>query len=201
MIRSGVAAMLVVASIALGCSRQQPGDDASPAHFFPERNAWAGIADDGLRVIVEPIAETIHAKPAIASEVDLLRETLAIDPNQQLLRVVLKPDGDSGLPAERGTVRVGGIEYAPMEVMPEGLDAQGRLIWNSVVTGGRDLVPAEGELQHWSYLLLATSPALPNPQDKMSWHSKAFSVDLQSKSWSEAERQNFLDAATQVEDE
>jgi hypothetical protein len=170
-------------------------------HEFSGRLVWSGVASDGLRIVVEPVAETVHAEPAIASEDDLLRSALGIQEGEQLLRVSLRPGADSKLPAERGSVQVGTDVYMPLTVMPEGLSVQERLLWNSVAVGGRDLVAAPGQLQHWSFLLVATASALPNPVDKMSWQNQSLRVDLHSQVWSEAERKQFLDALPPVEDE
>lgn len=193
--------MLALASIVVACSQDAEGASTSPSHEFPGSAAWSGIASNGLRIVVEPVAETVHAKPAIASEDALLRKTLGIHEGEQLLRVSLRPGADADFPNERGSVQIGTNVYMPLTTMPEGLSVQGRLLWNSVALGGRDLVPSPGQLQHWSFLLVATAPALPNPQDKMSWQSESLRVELQSQVWSEAERKQFLDAEPTVEDE
>lgn len=193
--------VLASASIVVACSNDVEGANAAPSHEFPGSTAWSGIARNGLRIVVEPVAETVHAKPAIASEDALLRTSLGIHEGEQLLRITLHPDEDSGLPNERGSVQVGAHVYRPLTTMPEGLSVQGRLLWNSVATGGRDMVASPGQLQQWSFLLVATASALPDPQAKMSWQSESLRVELQNQVWSEAERQQFLDATPTVEDE
>jgi len=195
------AALLAVVSIVGACSPGETGLRPPPSHIFPERLAWSGVAANGLRIVVEPIAETIHAKPAIASEDDLLRSTFGIQDHQQLLRVSLRPSTSSGLPDKPGQVLVAADVYTQLTRMPEGLNAQARLMWHSVVTGGRTMVSAPGELEQWTYLLVATAASLPNRQDKMSWQSEALRVELQPQTWSEAERQQFLEAVTLEEDE
>lgn len=193
--------MLALASIVVACSQSADGANTAPVHDFPGSTVWSGITSSGLKIVVEPIAETVHAQPAIASEDALLRKTLGIQDGEQLLRVSLHPGAESELPAKRGSVQTGSDVYQPLTTMPEGLSVQGRLLWNSVATGGRDMVASPGQLEHWSFLLVATASALPNPQDKMSWQSESLRVDLESQVWSEAERKQFLDEAPPVEDE
>ncbi len=195
------AILVAVGSVVGGCSPSEASSSQPPSHFFPERFAWSGQAANGLKILVEPIAETIHATPVIAPEDDLLRKTFGIQDSQQLLRVSLRPSATSGLPDKPGRVLVAADIYVPLTTMTEGLDAQARLMWNSVATGGRSMVPAPGELEQWTYLLVASAAALPNRQDKMSWQSEALHVELQPQTWSEAQRQQFLEAVTPEEDE
>jgi SpoU rRNA methylase family enzyme len=195
--------LLATVSIVGACSEGTSSTGAAPEHDFPARPAWAGVAANGLIVVVEPVGELAHTDIALIDEESLLRNSLGIPADQQLLRLHLGPTAKSGLPDSAGTLTVDEVVFAAMTEMPEGLSPQQRLIWHSVAQGGREMVKDSEELERWSLLVVASDSAALDQVDKMLWQSGSIQVELARQSWSEVERLQFLEASVplDVEDE
>lgn len=191
--------LLATVSTAGACSEGTSHASSAPRHDFPARPAWAGVAANGLIVVAEPVGELVHSDTAIIDEEGLLRDSLGLAEGQQILRLHLSPSAKSGLPDSAGTVSAGEAVFLPMSVMPEGLGIQQRLIWHSVVQGGREMVNNPEELERWSLLVVASDSASLAEVDKLRWQSGSMQVELARQSWSEVERLQFLEASVPVD--
>ncbi|MCP4094273.1 MAG: hypothetical protein GY747_12570 [Planctomycetes bacterium] len=194
-------AVLLVAAVSMvgACSEGSGRTSAAPEHDFPARPAWAGVAPNGLIVVAEPVGELAHSEAAIIDEESLLRDSLGITADQQLLRLHLAPSAKSGLPDTAGMLRAGDMEFQAMTKMPEDFSAPQRLIWHSIAQGGRHMVKDSGQLERWSLLVVASDSAALDQVDKMLWQNGSMQVELQRQSWSEVERLQFLEALVPVD--
>jgi hypothetical protein len=191
---------MAAVGLLLSCSKQVPSADAHEHASLP-RVAWAGQSDSGLRVLVEPLLVPAHADSVVPTEEELLRHLLGITEEQRILRVSLVPEGEADLPDSPGRLTVGEVIYEPLGALPEEAEPRARLMWDSVAVGGRELVEDPALLQRWSFVMVASSSSLPAVEDKMAWQNEEFQVTLSGRSWSEAERQAFLDAPAPAEHE
>jgi len=154
--------------------------------------AWTADREDGLRVAAEPLHEEALGSLTGWSEERLLRRELGLD-GDGLMRLHLM--GDRTALAGSGELEAAdGARYRGLGAPPEGLSPRARSLWLVLgESGAYEDLEAAGRR---SFLLRGPAGAGPSPdQALMVWTRDGQRLELQRRSWTGKQRQEYLDPA------
>jgi len=143
--------------------------------------AWAGIDDQGLRILVESLAP---ASAGGMGEEGTLRATMGMSADVRLMRIHLV--GDRERLDQSGRVVGGESTLETLGPPPAGLSLRQRSLWLGLANGGPE--PLEG-VQHRAFLLQGT---LPPEQQTVQWERGPDMLVLEKVDWKEAVREEYL---------
>lgn len=182
---------------ALGCG-EEPAAEITVA-VPVETWAWIG-GDEDLELVLEPVDLRQEAKERRFAETNMLRERLALDPQEALFRLHLI--GPAGAVGDPGKVQLSQAELKPFAAPPAELSPADRLLWQSVLQG----LPAptsEAEASPAAAPRVRRSVVLHGPVDAaeirdsaiVTWSAGATQHSLRRRDWSMGARRHHLDAA------
>lgn len=146
--------------------------------------AWTAETEDGFRVAAEQLFEAPLAELSGWSEEQLLRRDLALA-DEPFLRLHLMGRGEE-IDAS-GVVEGAGGALTPLGDPPRELSPQARSLW--LAYGGSEALEAEAYGRR-SYLLRGSAPP---EQEVLVWSRGDRRLELQKRSWTGKQRQEFLD--------
>lgn len=176
----------------LGCSDEPAAEIAVAAPG--DRVAWVG-SSDALEVVLERVTPLYQQRQGGLKEDAMLRDRFGLDAEEQLFRLHLF--GSSDDVSQAGSVRLGEGELRSFADAPDELDAQDRLLWQSVLQG----MPVDAQQPRLRRSLIVHGRGLgANLLEKndASWSNAEQSVVLRREVWSERARRAFFDAAVEV---
>lgn len=213
-------------ALLLACSPDASGPVAEQEVRSPEIQlfqAWSGIAEDGSRLLVEPLESPAGESrdrtiPSVPGELSMAREAGIITDDQSLLRVTWVQGSTATLDEWRAVqvftssgdfARFGEHQLEPLLAeLPEGEATRLRLYWYGVVQG-EYLSPVEQAvglsqstplLSEHHCLVFGPNQVVP---DKASLTAQlgSRSIVLQPRQWTPRQRRNFLAGTAPSSDE
>ncbi len=215
-----------LSALLLACSPEAPEPVTSQEVQAPQISlfpSWSGIAEDGSRLLVEPLAdqpEEPHdgAVPPIPGELSMAREAGIIANDQALLRVTWVPGSEATIEDWRamqistpsGSFRRFGERQleALLAELPEGEATRLRLYWYGVVQG-EYLSPVEQAvglsqstpvLSEHHCLVFGPNQAVPGASS-LTGQLGSRSIVLQPRQWTPRQRRHFLEGTAPTSDE
>lgn len=213
-------------ALLLACSPEAPEPVTSEQVQAPEIQlfqAWSGIAEDGSRLLVEPLQGEAEDSPdgtthAVPGELSMARESGMIADDQSLLRVTLVLGSSSTLEDWRemqvstpsGSFRRFGAHQleALLAELPEGEATRLRLYWYGVVQGvylspveqALGLSQSTPVLSEHHCLLFGPNQTLPAAAS-LTGQLGSRSIMLQPRQWTPRQRRHFLEGTAPTSDE
>jgi len=213
-------------AVLLACSPEAPKPVASEEVAALEIDrfpAWSGVAEDGSRLLVEPLEDSAQeprdrTAPSVPGELSMAREAGIIDQEQTLLRVTWVPGAETTLEDWRGLqvstpsgsfARFGEQQlHALVADLPEAEATRLRLYWYGVVQG-EYLSPVEQAaglsqstpvLSEHHCLVYGLNQELPRAAS-LTGKLGSRSIMLQPRQWTPRQRRQFLAGTAPSSDE
>lgn len=213
-------------ALLLACSPDSPEPVADQEVRAPEIQrfqAWSGIAEDGSRLLVEPLesprlGDHDRAIPSVPGELGMAREAGIITEDQSLLRVTWVPGSAATLEEWREVQvstpsgafsRFGEHQLEPLLAeLPEGEASRLRLYWYGVVQG-EYLSPMEQAvglsqstplLSDHHCLVYGPNQVVPD-NTSLTGQLGSRSIVLQPRQWTPRQRRDFLAGTAPSSDE